>query len=92
MELSAESLGRLERIVADRNSRQKHVYRARIVLLAGEGLGSTRVARAVGKSEPTVRRWLERFAGQGVDGLLRDATRPPGRPKLAKAGSSGWWR
>ena len=85
MELSAESLGRLERIVADRNSRQKHVYRARIVLLAGEGLGSTRVARAVGKSEPTVRRWLERFAGQGVDGLLRDATRPPGRPKLAKA-------
>ena len=84
MELSAESLGRLERIVADRNSRQKHVYRARIVLLAGEGLGSTRVARAVGKSEPTVRRWLARFAAEGVDGLLHDATRPSGKPPLPK--------
>jgi transposase len=75
---------RLERIVADRNSVTKHVYRARIVLLAGDGLGTTRIAHRVGKSEPTVRRWLERFAAQGVDGLLRDATRPPGRPPLAK--------
>jgi transposase len=85
MELSAGDRARLQRIVGDRNSRAKQVYRARIVLLAGDGLGSTRVAHAVGKSEPTVRRWLERFAAQGVDGLLRDATRPPGRPPLAKA-------
>jgi transposase len=85
MELSAVDRARLQGIVGDRNSRAKHVYRARIVLLAGDGLGSTRVAHAVGKSEPTVRRWLERFAAQGVDGLLRDATRPPGRPPLAKA-------
>src|SRR5262249_37957428 len=42
-------------------------------------------AHRVGTSEPTVRRWLERFTAQGVDGLLRDATRPPGRPPLAKA-------
>jgi transposase len=85
MELSAGDRARLRAVVGDRNSRAKHVYRARIVLLAGDGLGSTRVAHAVGKSEPTVRRWLERFAAQGVDGLLRDATRPPGRPPLAKA-------
>lgn len=85
MELLAGDRARLQGIVGDRNSRATHVYRARIVLLAGDGLGSTRVAHAVGKSEPTVRRWLERFAAQGVDGLLRDATRPPGRPPLAKA-------
>jgi transposase len=85
MELSAGDRVLLQGIVGDRNSRAKHVYRARIVLLAGDGLGSTRVAHAVGKSEPTVRRWLERFAAQGVDGLLRDATRPPGRPPLAKS-------
>ena len=85
MELSAVDRARLQGIVGDRNSRTKHVYRARIVLLAGDGLGSTRVAHTVGKSEPTVRRWLGRFAAQGVDGLLRDATRPPGRPPLAKA-------
>jgi hypothetical protein len=85
MELVGTDRVRLERIVADRNSVAKHVYRARIVLLAGDGLGTTRIAHAVGKSEPTVRRWLERVAGQGVDGLLRDATRPPGRPPLPKA-------
>ena len=84
MELVAADRERLERIVADRNSVAKHVYRARIVLLAGDGLGTTRIAHRVGKSEPTVRRWLERFAAQGVDGLLRDATRPPGRQPLAK--------
>lgn len=32
-----------------------------------------------------MRRWLERFAAQAVDGLLRDATRPPGRRPLTKA-------
>ena len=85
MEVGRADRARLERIVADRNSIAKHVYRARIVLLAGDGVGTTRIAHAVGKSEPTVRRWVERFTAQGVDGLLRDATRPPGRPPLAKA-------
>ena len=85
MELAAEARVRLARIAADRNSRQKHVYRARIVLLAGDGLGSTRIARVIGKSEPTVRRWLARYRAAGVDGLLRDATRPPGKEPLHKA-------
>ena len=30
-------------------------------------------------SKPTVWRWWDRFPGQRVDGLLRDATRPPGK-------------
>jgi transposase len=85
MELAVADRVRLERIAADGNSRQKHVYRARIVLLAGDGLGSTRIARALGKSEPTVRRWLARYRAAGVDGLLRDAARPPGRQPLPKA-------
>ena len=85
MELAVADRGRLERIVGDRNSPMKHVYRARIVLLRSDGLGSTRIAKAVGKSEPTVRRWLARFAAAGVDGLLRDATRPPGKKPLARS-------
>jgi transposase len=85
MELAEADRARLERIVLGRNSAVKHVYRAKIVLLAGDGLGSTRIARAVGKCEPTVRRWLRRFRAAGVDGLLRDATRPPGKKPLPKA-------
>src|SRR5512132_2622593 len=71
---------RLERLVRNRNTPQKVVWRARIVLLAGNGIGA--VARQVGKSVPTVRRWRRRYVAAGVDGLLKDATRPPGRKPL----------
>jgi len=81
VELGTSDRGRLERIVADRNSVAKHVYRARIVLLAGAGLGTTRIAHRVGKSEPTVRRWVERFTTQGVDGCCAmQPDRRAGRP------------
>ena len=73
---------RLERLVRDRNTPQKVVWRARIVLLAGNGIGAVAVARRVGKSVPTVRRWRRRYVAAGVDGLLKDATRPPGRKPL----------
>ena len=66
----------------DRNTPQKIVWRSRIVLLAGEGNGAVAVARRVGKSVLTVRRWRRRYAAKGVDGLLKDATRPPGRKPL----------
>jgi transposase len=66
----------LERLVRDRNTPQKVVWRARIVLLASDGLTAGAIAAAVGKSVLTVRRWRRRFAAKGVDGLLKDATRP----------------
>ena len=68
---------RLERLVRDRNTPQKVVWRARIVLLASDGLTAEGIVAAVGKSLLTVRRWRHRFVAKGVDGLLKDATRPP---------------
>ena len=67
---------RLERLVRDRNTPQKVVWRARIVLLAGDGLTAEAMAAVVGKSLLTVRRWRRRYVAKGVDGLLKDATRP----------------
>jgi transposase len=46
------------------------------VLLASEGLRAGAIATAVSKSVLTVRRWRRRFTAKGVDGLLKDATRP----------------
>ncbi|MCK1496704.1 helix-turn-helix domain-containing protein [Bradyrhizobium sp. 188] len=46
------------------------------MLLASDGLTAEAIAAAVGKSLLTVRRWRHRFAAKGVDGLLKDATRP----------------
>ena len=73
----------LEKRVRDRNTPQKVVWRARIVLLADEGTKAGVIARRVGKSVLTVRRWRRRYAAKGVDGLLKDATRPPGRKPLS---------
>ena len=43
------------------------------------------VARQAGVSRPAVWRWQVRYAEAGVEGLLRDKTRPPGTAKLAMA-------
>ena len=39
--------------------------------------------RATGKSKTCVWRWQSRFMEEGVDGLLRDKTRPPGIAPIA---------
>ena len=82
VEVSAAERARLEAIVADRNSPQKHVWRARIVLLTADGLGTGAIMRRAGTSKVTVWRWQERFMQAGVAGLLRDMTRPSRIPPL----------
>jgi transposase len=74
--VSAADRRRLEAVVADRNSPQKHVWRARIILLSDAGLGTMAIMRRTGKSKSCVWRWQERFMEEGVAGLLRDKTRP----------------
>src|SRR5213075_2736116 len=76
VDVKAADRARLEAIVADRNSPQKHVWRARIVLLTAAGLGTNEIMRRTGKSKTCLWRWQERFMHEGVDGLLRDKTRP----------------
>ena len=73
---------RLASVVRDRNSAQKHVWRAEIIRLGADGLGTTEIMRRTGKSKPCVWRWQERFMHEGVDGLLRDKTRPSRIPPL----------
>jgi hypothetical protein len=73
----------LQAIVADRNRRQKHVERARIVLASADRGPAQWVARSIGVSRPTVWRWQQRFAEAGVEGLLRDQTGKPGKPPIA---------
>ncbi len=76
---------RLEAVVASGNSPQKHVWRARIVLLSADGIGTMEIRRCTGKGKPTIWRWQRRFMDAGVDGLLKDATRPGRKPPLASA-------
>ena len=54
--------------------------RARIVLGAGEGEGTSALSRRLGVSRPTVILWRERHAARGIEGLADDAR--SGRPKV----------
>ena len=73
---------RLEAIVADRSASQKHVWRAQIILATADGCGTAEIMRRSGKAKPVVWNWQARFMVEGVDGLLRDKTRKPGKPPL----------
>jgi transposase len=83
--VNSEDRARLAAVVGDRNCPQKHVQRARIILLSVERVPVVEVARQTGARRPSVWRWQQRFAEAGVDGLLRDKTRKPGRAPLPAA-------
>ena len=74
LEISAEDRVELERIVRASSSEVRMVERARIVLAAGEGLTTEQIARRVGCSERTVKKWRPRYERRGIAGL-RDAPR-----------------
>jgi transposase len=76
---------RFAAILADRNRPQKHVARVRIVLHSAERLDVATVARRAEVGRPAVWRWQQRYAEAGVDGLLRDKTRRPGKAPLGDA-------
>ncbi len=52
--------------------------RARIVLLAADGVGTNEIVARVGVSKPTVIAWKKRYAAEGIAGL-QDVPKP-GRP------------
>jgi transposase len=80
--ISTSDRQRLEAIVGDRNRQRKHVERARTVLAAAQRRPVQQVAAAVGVSRPMIWRWQQRFAEAGVEGLLRDKTRKPGKAPI----------
>src|SRR5579871_547594 len=85
IQLHAADRNKLEAVVTNRNSPQKHVWRAKIVLLTADGHGTAEIMRATGKAKTVIWRWQERFGEEGVSGLWRDKTRPSRVPPLAPA-------
>jgi transposase len=82
--IDANQQKRLEQLLRSGKTPQKIVLRARIVLLASQGVPNNAISRQVGASRPTVLLWRGRFAQSGVPGLLRDAKRP-GRKRALSA-------
>jgi hypothetical protein len=73
---------RLKALARDRNTPHKHVWRAEIVLLSADGIGTNEIIRRTSKSKTCVWRWQERFMQADYDSLLHDKTRPSRIPPL----------
>src|SRR5713101_9278446 len=88
IQLSRADRSKLEAVVANRNSPQKHAWRAKIVLLTADGRGTAEIMQATGKAKTVIWRWQERFRDEGAAGLWRDKTRrsriPPLSSEVAK--------
>jgi transposase-like protein len=61
----------LQQLIADGNTPQKIVKRARIILMTADRHGVMAIMREVGVSKTTVWRWKEYFAEAGVEGLVK---------------------
>src|SRR5437870_3706627 len=88
IQLSRADRSKLKAVVANRNSPQKHAWRAKIVLLTADGRGTAEIMQATGKAKTVIWRWQERFRDEGAAGLWRDKTRrsriAPLSPEIAK--------
>jgi transposase len=80
LEITAEQRAELERRLRAHTTTQRALRRARIVLLAADGMPNRQIARTVGIDEKGVATWRRRFAAQGLQGLA-DRDRP-GRPRV----------
>ena len=78
--LSPEDRAVLEARLRTPTTEQRDVFRARIILLAGDGLSTRSIARTVGTMPRTVSTWRGRFARDGMAGLA-DKPRPGPAPK-----------
>jgi transposase len=73
LEMTAEQRQTLETWVRASTTPQRTVWRARICLLAADGVSNNAIAKELKISRPTVIQWRTRFTAQGPPGLAEDA-------------------
>src|SRR3954463_6997972 len=80
--IAADDLAELRRWARSAQLPAVLAQRARILLLAADGVANTQIAERVGVSRPTVIACRRRYVRRGLDGL---ADRPgPGRPQTVR--------
>lgn len=84
IELTQTQRNQLERARRARSSSVRLKERAAIVLLAAEGLENKEIARQLNQDPGKVGRWRNRFAQLGMQGILKDKTRPGRIPPVGE--------
>ena len=70
LSVSSDDIRRLEVLVQDHNTPRKHVWRAEIVLLTADGVGTNEIMRRTAKSKTCIWRWQERLIEEGFMGCF----------------------
>jgi transposase len=83
--MSLEQNRTLEAWVRARNTPQTVALRARICLLASDGMSNNAIAKKLETSRPTVLLWRKRFKEQGILGLSEEATKGPSKRRLSRS-------
>lgn len=79
-DLTPEERAHLQSQAERYSSPHREVIRARIVLLAADGLTNEHIARRLGVARQLVSKWRKRFAEDGLSGLADRPRRPEGGP------------
>jgi hypothetical protein len=77
LELTGADRRPLARVAAD-NGDEGLAQRARVVLLAADGVSNREIAEAMAMTETTVGRWRARFVAEGMVGLIDRRHAPVG--------------
>lgn len=81
---TASQVAQLQRWVKASNTAQGVALRSRIILMAHQGKSSKAIGKKLKVSQPTIRRWKERFLQSGTDGLTKIAAGRGRKPSLSR--------
>ena len=79
-----EDKAALRKLINGRNTAQKLVVRAKIVIAYLEGSRKKSIAETVNVGRPTVDLWINRYQENGINGIMKDASRPGRKPQINK--------
>lgn len=82
--MTSEDREQLLKWVRARTTPQRVAFRARICLLAAEGLSNTAIAVKLNASRPTVLLWRKRYEEEGPQALTRDAPHGPSARRVPR--------
>jgi transposase len=76
---------KLVQIARNGNTPQKVALRAHIAIMSADGIPTSQIMHELGTSTPTITRWRTRYEVEGVEGLLRDRSRPGRKKRIDEA-------
>jgi len=70
----------LEKAARARTASVRFALRAKMILMAADGMTDVLIAEQLNVSRQSVARWRGRFLLQGIEGIQKDAPRPGRKP------------